>query len=342
MVAGWDDLLPAWFTRLHQRYHTPFNSILLVGATALAFGLLGILGVGMQEAFQLLDNAAGIFCASTYVVLFAIPLFAAGRIGLRAPPWLRIASASGAVVSLLYIGLTVVLIVEVENRLMFAVKLDRGRAGPQPARRAAAPRGATTAEAEVGRERSLRAQRRRNVKLPSGGTLPPTLNGPAGQRRDRDMGARRCIGRGEGDPVVRPGVPPVERNRRTVRPAAVVEQRQIRNAHEPIGARRDHGHQRDERVRARDREFEHDLPGDGRIPSPDSSYCTMPAAIPAAISPRAATSLPAPPSPGFPEKPAPRCARIQPGVMRRPDQAGEVGAGRRKVDLDGSSRSTSR
>jgi amino acid transporter len=123
MVAGWDDLLPAWFTRLHQRYHTPFNSILLVGATALAFGLLGILGVGMQEAFQLLDNAAGIFYASTYVVLFAIPLFAAGRIGLRAPPWLRIASASGAVVSLLYIGLTVVPIVEVENRLMFAVKL---------------------------------------------------------------------------------------------------------------------------------------------------------------------------------------------------------------------------
>ena len=77
----------------------------------------------MQEAFQLLDNAAGIFYALTYVVLFAIPLFAAGRIGLRAPLWLRVASASGVLVSLLYIALTIVPIVEVENRVVFAAKL---------------------------------------------------------------------------------------------------------------------------------------------------------------------------------------------------------------------------
>ena len=115
--------MPAWFTRLHARYQTPVNSIVLVGATALAFGLLGIAGVGMQEANQLLDNAAGIFYASTYVVLFAIPLFAAERIGLRAPLWLRVASASGALVSLLYIALTIVPIVRVESRLGFAVKL---------------------------------------------------------------------------------------------------------------------------------------------------------------------------------------------------------------------------
>jgi amino acid transporter len=123
MVAGWDDLLPAWFTRLHPRYKTPVNSIFLVGATAFALGLLGLAGVGMQEANQLLDNAAGIFYASTYVVLFAIPLFAAGRIGLRAPLGLRVACASAALVSLLYIALTIVPIVRVENRLAFAVKL---------------------------------------------------------------------------------------------------------------------------------------------------------------------------------------------------------------------------
>ena len=123
MVAGWDNLLPAWFTRLHSRHKTPVHSILVVGATALAFGLLGIAGVGMQEANQLLDNAAGIFYASTYVVLFAIPLFAARRIGLRAPMWLRVAAASGTAVSLLYIGLTIVPIVQVENRFSFAAKL---------------------------------------------------------------------------------------------------------------------------------------------------------------------------------------------------------------------------
>jgi amino acid transporter len=123
MVAGWDDLLPEWFTRLHPRYRTPVHSILFVAAMTLVFGLLGIAGVGMQEANQLLDNAAGIFYALTYVVLFAIPLFAAKRIGLRCPLWLRIAAASGALVSLIYIGLTIVPIVQVQNRFLFAAKL---------------------------------------------------------------------------------------------------------------------------------------------------------------------------------------------------------------------------
>ncbi len=31
MVAGWDRLLPAWFSRLHPKYKTPINSILFVG-----------------------------------------------------------------------------------------------------------------------------------------------------------------------------------------------------------------------------------------------------------------------------------------------------------------------
>ena len=123
MVAGWDRLLPEWFTRLHRRYKTPVNSIVIVGATALALGLLGIAGVGMQEANQLIDNAAGIFYASTYVVLFAIPIFAARRIGLRAPLWLRLAAVSGALASLLYIALTIVPIVPVGNRFLFAAKL---------------------------------------------------------------------------------------------------------------------------------------------------------------------------------------------------------------------------
>ena len=96
---------------------------MLVGAFALGLGLLGIIGVGSQEAFQLLDNAATIFYATAYVVLFAIPVFAAARIGLRAPLWLRVASASGLLVSLLGIALTVVPIVEVESRLSFALKL---------------------------------------------------------------------------------------------------------------------------------------------------------------------------------------------------------------------------
>src|SRR5258708_35350475 len=61
MVAGWDDLLPAWFARLHKRYRTPVNSILFVGVITLAFSLASLIGVKQQEAFQLQDNAATAF-----------------------------------------------------------------------------------------------------------------------------------------------------------------------------------------------------------------------------------------------------------------------------------------
>jgi amino acid transporter len=123
MVAGWDHLLPGWFTRLHKKYRTPVNSILVVGAVTLVLGLASLIGVGEQEAFQLLDNAGGVFYAATYVVLFAIPLFGMKAFGVRAPWWLQIACASGLLVSLLYIGFTIVPIITVGSRLLFAIKI---------------------------------------------------------------------------------------------------------------------------------------------------------------------------------------------------------------------------
>src|SRR5262249_46536746 len=38
LVAGWDRLLPAWFTRLHPRFRTPVNSIFFCGFVAIVFG----------------------------------------------------------------------------------------------------------------------------------------------------------------------------------------------------------------------------------------------------------------------------------------------------------------
>ena len=95
MVAGWDRLLPAWFSRLHATYRTPVNSIVLVGACAFGIALLSLIGVGQAEAFQLLFNASGMFYALTYVVMFAIPLFGLRGVAPRPPLWLRMASASG-------------------------------------------------------------------------------------------------------------------------------------------------------------------------------------------------------------------------------------------------------
>src|SRR4029453_3724152 len=94
MVAGWDNLLPGWFARLHARHKTPVNSILFVGLVTLTFSLASLIGVKEQEAFQLQDNAATTFYALIYIVLFAIPLVAIKRFGVSAPLWLKVAAIS--------------------------------------------------------------------------------------------------------------------------------------------------------------------------------------------------------------------------------------------------------
>jgi glutamate:GABA antiporter len=123
MVAGWDDLLPAWFARLHQRYRTPVNSILFVGVITLVASLASLIGVSEQEAFQFQDNVAGAFYALIYMVLFAIPIVAMKRFGVRAPLWLRLASVSGFAVAVVYTFFTVFPIIEVRSRLAFGAKI---------------------------------------------------------------------------------------------------------------------------------------------------------------------------------------------------------------------------
>jgi amino acid transporter len=123
MVAGWDDLLPGWFTKLHKKYRTPVNSILFVGAATLTLGVVGLIGVGKQEAFQILWNASGVFYALTYLVMFAIPLIGLRSLGVRPPAWLRIAALSGFLMTALYVVLSLVPIIQVDDRLSFALKI---------------------------------------------------------------------------------------------------------------------------------------------------------------------------------------------------------------------------
>ena len=123
LVAGWDNLLPAWFTRLHPRFRTPVNSILFVSGITLALTLVGQAGVGVQEAFQLLENAAGIFYALTYVALFAIPIFGAANLARRPSRLLRLAAMCGFAMSLLYSTLSVFPIIDVASWQIFAAKI---------------------------------------------------------------------------------------------------------------------------------------------------------------------------------------------------------------------------
>ncbi|HYX27334.1 MAG TPA: APC family permease [Pyrinomonadaceae bacterium] len=123
MVAGWDNLLPVWFAKLHKKYRTPVNSILFVGATTLVFSIAPLIGVKEAEAFQFQDNAANIFYALIYMVLFAIPIVAMKRFGARAPWWLRAAAVLGFLVSLVGAFYTIFPIITVESRFWFAAKI---------------------------------------------------------------------------------------------------------------------------------------------------------------------------------------------------------------------------
>ena len=124
MVAGWDRLLPPWFSRLHAKYQTPVNSIILVGACSFTLAVLSNVGVGQAEAFQLLFNASGMFYALTYVVMFAIPLFGLRGVRPRPPLWLKVASASGLLMTVLYIVLSVFPIIKVQSVATFALKIS--------------------------------------------------------------------------------------------------------------------------------------------------------------------------------------------------------------------------
>jgi amino acid transporter len=94
MVAGWDRLRPAWFSRLHDKYRTPVNSILVVAVFSFAMSVISLVGVGQAEAFQLMFNASGIFYGLTYIVMFAIPLVGLRGVTPRPPWWIKAASWS--------------------------------------------------------------------------------------------------------------------------------------------------------------------------------------------------------------------------------------------------------
>ncbi len=96
MVAGWDHLLPEWFSRLHPRYKTPINSVLFLGAATLIVALAALIGVGQQESYELLLTWSFTFYGIAYLALFAIPIFSPKGRGLRPPLWVRLAAASGS------------------------------------------------------------------------------------------------------------------------------------------------------------------------------------------------------------------------------------------------------
>jgi len=123
MAAGWDHLLPRWFTRLHPEYRTPVNSILFMGGVALASSVGVLIGSGNQESFILLQTWAWTFYGLAYLVKFAIPLVSAKEKGLRPGPWLQVGAATGFLVTLLFVLLSVQPVIPVASKLVYLLKV---------------------------------------------------------------------------------------------------------------------------------------------------------------------------------------------------------------------------
>ncbi len=123
LVAGWDYLLPSWFSVLHAKYRTPVNSILFMGGVALAASIAVLIGAKNQEAFTLLQIWAWTFYGLAYLALFAIPLFAPKHKGIRPALWLRVGAAAAFAVTLLFVLLSVLPVVPVASKWKYSLKI---------------------------------------------------------------------------------------------------------------------------------------------------------------------------------------------------------------------------
>jgi amino acid transporter len=121
LTAAWDNVAPAWFTRLHPRRGTPVNSILFVAALVMAFIVFSLMGVGEQESSQLLVAASVVHYSIAYAALFALPLY--GALRTRVPGWLKLVSLAGLGSSLVSLGISVYPVVDVVSRSAYAAKI---------------------------------------------------------------------------------------------------------------------------------------------------------------------------------------------------------------------------
>jgi amino acid transporter len=123
MAAGWDHLIPAWFSRLHPRFRTPVNSILVATGLVAALLVFGSLGVKAAEAFQVLNNASSELYSLAYLAMFAIPLIGTRALRERFPAWVLLTSIAGILATGFCLILTAYPFIDVVNPVAYAAKI---------------------------------------------------------------------------------------------------------------------------------------------------------------------------------------------------------------------------
>jgi amino acid transporter len=123
LTAGWDHLIPAWFTRLHPRFRTPTNSIYVTGGVILGLLVLASAGVHAAEAFGVLNDASSQFYALAYLAMFLIPICGAPSLKTRLPRWTAVISAGGVCAIIFILVLNTYPFVDVASPGIFAAKI---------------------------------------------------------------------------------------------------------------------------------------------------------------------------------------------------------------------------
>ncbi len=123
MVAGWDRMIPQWFTRLDPRWRTPTRSIAVIVLAAIVLGLAATYGASAQEAFQVINSVGNVGYGIYYLMMFLIPLVVGERFGVKAGGWLKLGAASGLLMTALSMFFNVLPIVDVASKWAFGAKV---------------------------------------------------------------------------------------------------------------------------------------------------------------------------------------------------------------------------
>jgi amino acid transporter len=123
MVAGWDGLLPGWWSELHPRFRTPSKAIAAVSLTVMCLGMLSLWGADNQEASQV-TAAVGIgsYCV-TYLLLSGAVVFGFRSRGPHFSFAIRLGAGAVLCVSFLSLVFEILPLGDVANPLIFGLKV---------------------------------------------------------------------------------------------------------------------------------------------------------------------------------------------------------------------------
>ncbi|MGP0072297.1 MAG: APC family permease, partial [Bryobacteraceae bacterium] len=123
MVAGWDGLLPAWWSELHPKFRTPSKAVGAVALSVLLMGAFSLLGAGNQEAFQATTAAGVASICIMYLLLFGAVLLGFRLHSLGLGFGIRLAALAAFLVALVSLAFQIVPLGEVASPAVFAVKV---------------------------------------------------------------------------------------------------------------------------------------------------------------------------------------------------------------------------